>query len=126
MGFLRGDVAGSPRLILTMIRHLPEGSNYVAALQSAPAAELEEQPGDEPAEVDPVQEHKLWTMDRLLTAQLINSVNMLVRYSIEWKDGKPPDLPIIGPAMWRNEGPDSTPTKTASVADTLNRIMGHK
>lgn len=126
--FLRGEVASSPLLILTMIRHLPEGSNYVAALQSAPAKELKELLGttDEPAEIDPVQENKIWTMDKVLMAQLINSVNMLIRYSIEWKDGKPPNLPIVGPAKWRGEGPDITPSKPESVADTLNRIMGHK
>jgi hypothetical protein len=123
VGFLRGDVASSPRLILTMIRHLPEGSNYVSALQSAPVTEPVT---DEPTEIDPVQENKLWTMDKLLMAQLINSVNMLVRHSINWGD-KPPTLPIVGPAKWRGEGPESaTETKPESVDDTLNRIMGRK
>jgi hypothetical protein len=123
VGFLQGEVAGSPRLILTMIRHLPEGSIYVATLQSAPA---EESATDEPAEIDPIQENKLWTTDKVLIAQLINSVNMLVRHSINWQDGKAPNLPIIGPARWRNEGPEKTKSKPESVSDTLNRIMGHK
>jgi len=128
VGFLRGEVAGSPRLILTMIRHLPEGSIYVATLQSAPVEELAELLGTEPQEeeIDPIQEHKTWTMDKLLMAQLINSVNMLVRHTIQWQDGKAPDLPVIGPAKWRGEGPEATSSKPESVADTLNRIMGHK
>jgi hypothetical protein len=112
-----------------MIRHLPEGSNYVAALQSAPAAELQELLGreDEPAEIDPVQEYKLWTTDKLLMAQLINSVNMLVRHTIQWQDGKAPDLPLIGPANWRGEGDNpTTPAKPMTVMAALNNIMGHK
>jgi hypothetical protein len=126
VSFLRGEVAGSPRLILTMIRHLPEGSIYVATLQSAPAKESAIT--DEPAEIeiDPVQESKLWTTEKLLMAQLINSVNMLVRYSIQWKDGNAPNLPVVGPAHWRGEGTEATTTKHESVQDTLNRIMGHK
>lgn len=127
MAFLRGDVASSPRLILTMIRHLPEGSNYVAALQSAPVEELQELlQTDVPDEIDQVQEHKTWTMDKLLMAQLINSVNMLVRHSIQWQDGKAPDLPLIGPAAWRGEGDNPTPAKPMTVMAALNNIMGHK
>lgn len=128
VAFLRGDVATTPRLILTMIRHLPEGSNYVAALQSAPVEEMAQLLGKEPEEpeIDPVQESKLWITDRLLMAQLINSVNMLVRYSINWGDGKAPELPVVGPAKWRNEGPEKTQSKPESVDDTINRIMGRK
>lgn len=124
--FLSGGVASNPRLILTMIRHLPEGSNYVAALQSAPVVEIEQPTIDEPVEIDPVEENKMWVMDRLLMAQLINSVNMLVRYVPQWGEGQAPDLPIIGPAKWRGEGPEATPSKPESVDDTLNRIMGRK
>lgn len=65
-------------------------------------------------------------MDKLLMAQLINSVNMLVRHTIQWQDGKAPNLPVVGPAAWRGEGPEKTQSKPESVADTLNRIMGHK
>jgi hypothetical protein len=122
--FLAGGVASSPRLILTMIRHLPEGSNYVATLQSAPVDELLER-SDEPAEIDPVQESQMWTQDRILMAQLINSVNMLVRHSIQWQDGKAPNLPLIGPASWRGEGANSKPSKPLSVMDVINNVMGY-
>ena len=123
VGFLRGDVAGSPRLILTMIRHLPEGSLYVATLKSAPAMAL--QP-DTPAEIDPVQENLTWTHDRLLMAQLINSVNMLVRHSIQWQEGKAPQFPLVGPGSWRGEGESPIPAKPMTVMDVLNNVMGHK
>jgi hypothetical protein len=106
-----------------MIRHLPEGSNYVAALQSAPAVSLVTLQEPEP---DPAQEYITWTHDKMLLAQLINSVNMLVRHSIQWQDGKAPEFPLVGPSTWREEGPESTPSKPVSVSDTLNRIMGHK
>lgn len=121
VGFLRGDVASSPRLILTLIRHLPEGSNYVAILQSAP---VDDAPAEPPTEVDPVMESQMWTQDRLLMAQLINSVNMLVRHSIQWQDGKAPEFPLIGPGSWRGEGANTTkPSKQLSVMDVINTVM---
>jgi hypothetical protein len=123
VAFLRGEVASSPRLILTFIRHLPEGSNYVAILQSAPVEELTTST-DEPSEIDPVQESQMWTQDRVLMAQLINSVNMLVRHSIQWQDGKAPNLPLIGPASWRGEGPAAKPSKPLTVMDVINNVMG--
>ena len=123
MGFLRGDVAGSPRLILTLIRHLPEGSNYVAILQSAPVEELPTKP-EEPAPIDPVMESQMWTQDRVMMAQLINSVNMLVRHSIQWQDGKAPQLPLVGPSSWRGEGVNSKSSEPLSVADVINKVMG--
>lgn len=116
-------MASSPRLILSLIRHLPEGSTYVALLQSAPAED--DATDTPPAELDPVYENQLWTTDRMLMAQLINSVNMLIRHSIEWKDGKAPDLPIIGPSEWRGEGPNATPPKPLTVMDVINNVMGH-
>lgn len=120
---MRGDVASSPRLILNLIRHLPEGSQYVSILQSAPGEDRE--PSDTPAEIDPLHEAQMWNTDRMLQAQLINSVNMLVRYSIQWQDGKAPQLPIVGPAAWRGEGPNSAPSKPLSVMDVINNVMGH-
>lgn len=121
---LAGGVATSPRLLTALIRRLPEGSHYVAALSSAP---VETGPiNDAPAEIDPVQERLLWTEDRRLLAQLINSVNMLVRYSIQWEKGKEPHIPIIGPADWRGEGGEKTkPSKPLSVMDVITKITGN-
>lgn len=120
--FLAGGVASSPRLILSMIHNLPEGSRYVAAI----TAEREEsgmydvQESEEPSPVDPITEHLTWTTDRVLMAQLINAVNMLVRYSIQWE--KPLDLPLVGPEKWR-EG-EKKPRKAVSVMDVIHRITG--
>jgi len=125
IGFLAGSVAGSPRSILTLIRNLPEGSLYVSKLRaSAPAKQADD---DEPAEIDLFQENLTWTIDRVLMAQLINSVNMLVRYSVNWSEGNEPDLPILGPAAWRGEGPESqAASKPVSMMDVLNKISGAK
>jgi hypothetical protein len=121
--YMAGDVAGSPRLILSLIRHLPEGSHYVAILQSAP---VENGPAkDKPTEIDPVLENQTWTTDRMLIAQLINSVNMLVRHSIQWQKDQAPNLPIIGPSAWRGEGADAPPARPLTVMDVINNVMGH-
>lgn len=120
VGFLAGEVPGSPRLILAMIGNLPEGTRYVATLTSA-----REQSGDTANESvddsppDPVMEHMMWTSDRVLMAQLINSVNTLVKYSIEWS--KVPDIPIVGPSSWRESKQSS---KSTSLMDVINRITG--
>ena len=124
MGFLSGEVRTSPRFILAMIKHLPEGTNYVAA-RAAELAELRElgtqTPTDEPAEADPIEELKQWTEDRRLMAQLINSVNMLVKYSVQWQ--KTPDIPLVGPSSWRGEGARN-PSKAMTVMDVINRVTG--
>lgn len=121
---LAGGVATSPRLLLALIRRLPEGSNYVAVLSSAPVEY--DATNDAPAEIDPVSERLLWTEDRRLMAQLINSVNMLVRYVPQWEPGKAPVLPLIGPADWRGEGTaeHSKPSKPLTVMDVLQKITG--
>ena len=122
VSFLAGGVAGSPRLILAMIRNLPEGTRYVAALASAreESGEYELTESEQVSQPDPIEEHMTWTNDRVLMAQLINSVNMLVRYSIQWE--KPPQIPLVGPAAWR-EGAKK-PRKATSVMDVINRITG--
>lgn len=124
VGFIRGDVAGSPRLILSYIRHLPEDSIYVATLRSAPA-ESDETKETKPApEPDPVMENLMWTTDRMLMAQLINGVNMLVRYLPQWQEGKHPNMPIVGPAEWRGEGDKPKTAKPLTVMDVINNVMG--
>lgn len=125
IGYLAGEVAASPLSILTLIRHLPEGSLYVSKLRaSAPAKPSDD---DAPAEVDMLQENLTWTLDRVLMAQLINSVNMLVRYSINWGESGPPEIPALGPASWRGEGPEAeAASKPVSMMDVLNRISGAK
>lgn len=56
-------------------------------------------------------------------AQLINSVNTLVKHLIPWEQGKAPKLPLIGPAAWRGEGPQA-PAQPVSVSDVFNKLTG--
>jgi hypothetical protein len=105
-----------------MLRNLPEGSRYAAALTSAPEAAGEAP--EVPAEIDPVMEARTWNTDRQMMAQLINSVNTLVRHTIPWEQGKAPKLPLVGPAAWRGEGPKA-PAKTLSVLDVINKVTGN-
>lgn len=90
------------------------------AIMSAPA---DDEPGDKP-EPDPelvaLLDRKTWTEDRRLMAQLINSVNILVRYLPSWQEGKHPDFPLVGPAEWRGKTDESKEApKATSVMDVL-------
>jgi hypothetical protein len=116
--FLRGEVATTPRLILTLLRNLPEGARYAAAIASAPEVATVAEKRETPEETDPASEARTWTQDRLLMAQLINSVNTLVRFTIQWEQGKAPKLPLVGPSSWRGEGK----AKPLTVMDVLNKI----
>ena len=85
-----------------MIRNLPEGSRFNAAmLHDRPPA-----PGEE-FETDPrreaIADTATWTLDRRLKAMVINAVNMNTAVTGNWKD-KAPDFPTIGPASWQ-DGP---------------------
>lgn len=122
--FIRGEVNTSPRLVLAMIRNLPEGANFTAAQSAKLTRESELNPQtnpDVPAAVDPVQEFKQWTEDRRLMAQLINAVNLLVRHSVQWQ--KPPNIPLVGPSSWRGEG-ETKPAKALTVMDVINKVTG--
>lgn len=113
-------MATSPRLILALINRLPETSHYVIALKSAPV-KSDSKPTSEPMPVDPVAEHMFWNEDRRLMAQLINSVNTLVRHTIPWGD-KPPQIDLIGPAEWKE--PVESKPKALTVMGVINRITG--
>ena len=104
-----------------MIRYLPEGSNYAAKIASAPVDPDAVVP-DEAPEPDPVQDAKEWTLDRRLTAQLINAVHTLIRHSVNWQEGHAPEYEIVGPAVWREAS--TKPSKRLSVMDVISRVTG--
>lgn len=87
-----------------MMRHLPEGSRYVA-IMSAPMDD-DEAKRPEP-EIDPELEaamsRRYWTQDRKLTAMQINAVRDLTLVTGNWEKGKEPKFPVIGPPEWRGE-----------------------
>lgn len=86
-----------------MLRHLPEGSRYVAAVtvdrddEDAPDRERDPQ-------FEAVMDRRVWNMDRRLQAATINAINMNTAATGMWSDG-PPDFPTIGPASWQQDAP---------------------
>lgn len=96
-----------------MMRHLPEGSRYVA-IMSAPMDDDEARP--EPVS-NPEQEaaavRRFWTSDRKLIAQQINAIRDLTLVTGNWPRDKQPKFPVIGPPEWRGENlakPKQPPT----------------
>ena len=104
-----------------MMRHLPEGSRYVA-IMSAPMDDDKQQPKPEidPA-VEAAMERRLWTTDRKLKAQEINAIRDLTLVTGNWQKGKEPKFPIIGPPEWRRENPakKKQPVTNADVLKAL-------
>lgn len=90
-----------------MLRNLPEGSRYYAAM----AVDHQDDGSEQSAERDPrteaIMDHRVWTIDRRLQAMAINAINFNTAATGMWsKDAPPPDFDTIGPASWnRKEGP---------------------
>lgn len=95
--FFAGEVSSSPRLILALIRGLPEDSRWTrfmsTALDGAQDA-LAELLSDEEREH---AEEEFWTPDRLLLAQIHNAIVTNTQATGRWKDNKAPELPLMGP-----------------------------
>lgn len=90
------------------------------AIMSAPDdGEQDDRPDPDP-ELLALLDRKTWTEDRRLMAQLINSINILVRYLPTWQEGKEPDFPLVGPAQWREKRDETKDApKATSVMDVL-------
>ncbi|HEX9225081.1 MAG TPA: hypothetical protein VF885_00315 [Arthrobacter sp.] len=86
-----------------MIRNLPEGARFTAAMSVDQAEEISElRPF---FEADPRREaildHRTWTIDRRLQATEINAIYSQISVSGNWGKEGPPDFPVIGPAAWQ-------------------------
>ncbi|WP_159702652.1 hypothetical protein [Arthrobacter sp. 18067] len=107
-----------------MLRNLPEGATFTA-IMSAPKGDDE---SAETRESDPeliaLLDRKSWTEDRRLMAQLINSVNALLRYLPQWEAGEAPEFPVVGPAEWRETGKADTPTPKATTVMDVLKLFG--
>lgn len=104
-----------------MLRNLPEGSRYTAALS---VDRTTEEPEDDEALSDPrmeaVMDARTWTLDRRLKAIEINAMYSLIQVSGQWKDGKPPHFPTIGPADWQE--PNTKSNELKDNYDVLKRM----
>lgn len=105
-----------------MIRNLPEGSRLLAARAANTAADedLPDMPIDPRTEA--LMDHRTWTLDRRLKAMEVNALYTLISLTGNWKEGKIPDFPTIGPSDWRPE----TKTKSEELKDNFDvlRKMG--
>lgn len=105
-----------------MIRHLPEGSRYVAIMSAPMDADEAEKPRPEiDPEIEAALERRFWTHDRKLQAQVINAVRDLTLVTGQWEKGKAPKFPVIGPPEWRGESAakKKKPTTTNDVLKAL-------
>lgn len=103
-----------------MLRNLPEGATFTAITSAPDKSEGAGIPAEPDPEFEAMLDRKTWTEDRRLMAELINRINMLLRHSIQWQDGKVPDLPTVGPAEWRGE---QTKKKPRTAQDVLAMFM---
>jgi hypothetical protein len=91
-------------LIFVMIRNLPEGSRFVAAME----VDRDKENDDDTPLTDPrteaVMDKRVWTLDRRLNAMQINAIYSHIAVSGNWGKAGPPDFGIIGPADWRDAG----------------------
>jgi hypothetical protein len=107
-----GKRKSSPAIILTMLRHLPEGSLYSATLSAKyelrmkelkarkDAGEDVELPEEsEPSELERlIQEKRSWTLLPSLLAEGLNRDRALVWAQFD-KENRP-ELPVWGPEAW--------------------------
>jgi hypothetical protein len=98
-----------------MIRNLPEGSRFTAAMTVDRADEVEDLAAEVLQDPDPrreaVMDHRAWTMDRRLMATAINAIYSQIHVSGNWGKEGPPDFPVIGPAAWQPNSKQSSEPK---------------
>ena len=104
-----------------MIRNLPEGSRYVAAVTVDRADEQESDIEPDPR-MEALMDNRVWTIDRRLKAMQINAIYSQVAVSGTWGKDGPPDFPVVGPSVWR----DASPKKSKELKDNFDvlRKMG--
>lgn len=103
-----------------MLQNLPEGSRYAAALAVDHAPEdTEHDPRTEA-----LMDHRVWTLDRRLTAMQINAMHSLIAVSGEWGKKGPPDFPTIGPSDWQKSAKPDEPKDNFDVLRKMGWLGG--
>lgn len=101
-----------------MIRNLPEGARFAAAMaidQVDEAAIFEPDPRREA-----IADQRIWTLDRRLQATEINAIYSQIAVSGHWGKEGPPDFPVIGPAAWQPSDKESN--EPQNNFDVLKRM----
>lgn len=100
-----------------MMRNLPEGSRYYAAMavdhkHGAPSTEERDPRTEE------IMEHRVWSIDRRLAAMQINAINLNTAVSGHWD--KPPDFQTVGPASWQEDDTPQEPKPAQEFTDNFD------
>lgn len=106
-----------------MLRNLPEGASFTAAMSAPPTDGGPASPQSIDPELEAWLDRKTWTEDRRLQAQVINLLGILIRYSINWGEGNAPEFDVIGPAEWRGTKAQATGGQAKSIDDVLNAFL---
>lgn len=124
--FLACEQPGSPRSIAAMLRNLPEGATFVAAMSAPGVVDTNAIESEPDPEREAFADRKFWTPERQLQAQLINAIQTLTRLTVKWEKNKAPEFPVVGPLAWRGEETtkQASPQKKHSVDDVFSRMMG--
>lgn len=96
-------------MIIAMIRNLPEGARFTAAMSVDSVDEADIFEPDPRREA--ISDHRVWTMDRRLQATEINATYSLIAVTGNWGKEGPPDFPVIGPAAWQPAAKESMDLK---------------
>lgn len=105
-----------------MIRNLPEGSRFNAAMAVDHADDETEAPHLTDPRTEAVMDHRVWTTDRRLKAMQINAIYSHIAIAGHWGKNGPPDFPVVGPAEWRDA--DSKKSKEPKDNFDVLRKMG--
>jgi len=106
-----------------MIRNLPEGSRFVAAMAVDRANDDEaETPHLTDPRTEAVMDQRLWTLDRRLKAMTINAIYTQVAVSGNWGKDGPPDLPTVGPMEWRDDAESKQSKEPQNNFDVLKKM----
>lgn len=101
-----------------MIRQLPEGSRFGAAMAYDRSSEVDELLLDERDKA--IADIRTWTTDRELLAMVVNAINTNTVLPHQWEKGKTPEFPIIGPESWQPKKQE--PAEPTDLADVLKRM----
>lgn len=101
-----------------MIRQLPEGSRFGAAMAYDRRDEIEEIKISDRDRA--VADLRVWTLERKLQAMVVNSINNSTVLSNQWEKGKEPKFPVVGPDSWQPK--ESAPEEPKNNFDVLKRM----
>lgn len=106
-----------------MIEELPEGSRYTAIMSAPESREGHPQPEPDP-EAIALYDRRFWTTERQFIAQQINALHQIIVLSGNWKKGKEPKFPVVGPLEWQPQEQRNKALQTkSSVPATTANVM---